>query len=72
MLTIDRAALEAEAQEMDDDDWSKLIAECREKFKLEDAPELEAKIEASVECGFKVLEAIAAGVAAWKKGAAAA
>ncbi len=66
LLTIDRAELKAEWDELDDDDWAKLVADCKAKFKLKDAAGLEDKIEASVDCGFKALEAVAAAVGVWK------
>ncbi len=66
LFTLDRAKLKAEYEDMDDADWQGLIGDCRSKFKLADAPDLEAKVEASVEVGFRLLDVIADGVAVWK------
>lgn len=65
LLTLDRELFRKEWAEFDADDREGLAMECAQEFNLEDK-DLEAKIEASLDAGFRILEGIEAAIKAWK------
>lgn len=70
LLTLDHDLLRKQWSEFDADDRAALFAECADEFDLDDDG-LEAKVEAAMGAGLKLLEGVEAAVAIWKGGAAA-
>lgn len=57
LLTLDRVALKAQWEEMDDLDWEELVADVKEEFEFPNG-QLEQKVEKSFEAGLKLLQQV--------------